>query len=326
MVDMHHIISDGTSHEILSHEFAAIYAGNQLSPLRLQYRDYSQWQNSKETREKIKQQEAYWLKEFSGEIPRLNIPVDYPRPDIQIFTGDSIIFELDQKLTGGLKEIMLSEDVTLYMILLTIYNILWHKLTNQEDIIVGSGAAGRRHADLQEIIGMFINMMAIRNRPTPGKTFREFLLEVKKKALADFENQDYQFEMLVEKVVPAKDRSGNPLFNVAFSSQNTEVTSAVTPGPEMSKTGFKAKPYIHINKVARFDLTVFVTDTTWGLAMRIEYKTSLFKKETIRRFARYFKEIAATVVNNKDIQLNDITISHNLLTAKPFHHEMELGF
>ena len=163
--DMHHIISDGISISLLVREFASSYNGETLPGLKLQYKDFSAWQNELFRSEKIKKQEEYWLETFSGEIPVLNMPTDYPKPSTQRFEGDRIYFTADRKLREKLNSLALKTGATLYMALLSGYNILLSKYTGQEDLVVGSPIAGRPHADLRNIIGMFVNTLVMRNFP-----------------------------------------------------------------------------------------------------------------------------------------------------------------
>ncbi|UCH93005.1 MAG: non-ribosomal peptide synthetase, partial [Candidatus Aminicenantes bacterium] len=194
LVDMHHIIADGVSQDILAKDFASLYANDPLPPLRLRYKDICQWQNSEREKQNLEQQEAYWLKVFDGEIPVLDIPTDYTRPKIQDFEGNTLHFEISRQCTHRLKSMVLEENVTAYMVLLSVYNILLSRLSGQEDIVVGTAVAGRRHPDLEKIIGMFVNTLPLRNYPNSAMTFNEFLADVKKRTLEAFENQVYPFE------------------------------------------------------------------------------------------------------------------------------------
>ncbi|HLP58377.1 MAG TPA: condensation domain-containing protein, partial [Candidatus Deferrimicrobium sp.] len=191
MVDMHHIISDGISMNILVKDFMALYQEENLDKLQLQYKDFSVWQTGEKQKESIKRQEAFWLNEFAGEIPVLELPVDYPRPAIQNFEGNRIQFEIDKESTVVLKDLTLKTGATLYMLLLALYTIFLSKLTNQEDIVTGSPIAGRKHPDLKKIIGMFVNTLALRNYPAGEKKFPDFLEEIKEKTLKAFATQDY---------------------------------------------------------------------------------------------------------------------------------------
>jgi NAD(P)-dependent dehydrogenase (short-subunit alcohol dehydrogenase family)/acyl carrier protein len=206
-LDMHHIITDGTSQAILAKEFMSLYKGETLTPLRLQYKDFSRWQKWEEQQKPLKQQEQYWLSVFSGELPVLNLPTDYPRPLMQRFEGNTVNFVLSVRHTGTLRDMARQADATLYMSILAVYTILLYKLNGQEDIVVGTPIAARRHADLETIIGMFANTLALRNYPCAEKTFHQYLKEIKERTLAAFENQEYQFEALVEKVSVRRDTS-----------------------------------------------------------------------------------------------------------------------
>jgi len=170
MVDMHHIISDGVSHDILVRDFMKLYAGREVALLRIQYKDFSKWQNGENEKENLKHQEAHWLKEFAGEIPVLDLPTDYVRPTIQSFEGSVLVFEVPVEEIEAIQALALGHGSTLFMALLSVFYIFLSRLSGQEDIIVGSPIAGRRHADLEKIIGMFVNTLALRNYPGGEKT------------------------------------------------------------------------------------------------------------------------------------------------------------
>ncbi|HLP60512.1 MAG TPA: SDR family NAD(P)-dependent oxidoreductase, partial [Candidatus Deferrimicrobium sp.] len=214
IVDIHHIISDGVSHLILVKEFIDLYENNVLPALHLQYKDYSEWCDSPMRREAVTKQAGYWLHEMGNEMPVPDLPADYTRPKVQSFAGGAVMEELNEEETKALNEIVRTGGATLFMGLLAAYTIFLARISNGEDIPIGCPVAGRGHADLEHILGMFVNTLVLRNSPHPGKTFRCFLQEVKQKTLAAFENQDYPFEELVEKVAKGRDTDRNPLFDV----------------------------------------------------------------------------------------------------------------
>ncbi|MCU0288756.1 MAG: amino acid adenylation domain-containing protein, partial [Acidobacteria bacterium] len=301
MIDMHHIISDGTSMNIAVKDFMALYQEENLPKLRVQYKDFSEWQNNEKQKESIQKQERFWLKELAGEIPVLELPIDHVRPAIQSFEGSRIPFEIDKNTTEDLKKLTVETNVTLYMLLLSVYSVFLSKITNQEDIIIGSPIAGRRHADLEKIIGMFVNTLALRNFPSGEKTFWEFLYEVKEKILNAFENQDYQYEDLVTQVVINRDASRNPLFDTMFALQNIDISEINIPGLNLS-------PYQHENKVSKFDLSLSGMERKDKLFFIFEYSTKLFKKETIERFIVYFKNVINGVIIDKNRKISDTEI------------------
>jgi amino acid adenylation domain-containing protein len=310
MYDLHHIITDGTSMQVFIREFLALYAGNRLSPLRVQYRDFSEWQNRLFDSGEVRKQQEYWQKQLEGEIPVLNIPADYPRPEIRRFEGDSVQFELGSDTARTFNELVKEQGITLYMLLLAIYNVLLSRLSGQDDIIIGSSTAGRRHADLHFIIGMFVDTLAMRNYPTGQKTFRDFLDEVKERTLASFENQDYPFDELVDRVAVKRDTSRNPLFDVMFVLQNIAVQSGTIPEaqiPELKIAPYQLKNQSILN-VSKFDMSLTAVEAGDRLLCTYEYCTALFKKETIERFITYFKRLAADIRENLDKSIWEIEI------------------
>jgi tyrocidine synthetase-3 len=307
MVDMHHIISDGVSHEILQKEFGTLYRDETLPPLRIQYKDFSQWLNHPGQKEKLKKQEAYWLSQFEGEIPILNLPTDFPRPAIQDFTGGKLEFQLDRAQTGALKAAAFENGASLFMVLSALIQVLLAKLSGQEDIVIGIPVAGRRHAELDNIMGMFVNTLALRNNLIDEKSFIEFLTGVKTRTLEAFENQEYPFEELVEKVEVNRDASRNPLFDVMFALNVLDKPGSPGPG-ENNLTPTDSSKAFQTNRTAKFDLTIIAVDTGNQLSCSIQYCTALFTQKTIRRFIRYLSQITAGILENKNKPIGRLEI------------------
>ncbi|MCX6580401.1 MAG: amino acid adenylation domain-containing protein, partial [Candidatus Aminicenantes bacterium] len=309
MVDIHHIITDGTSQGMLENEFSALYEGEELQPLRFQYKDYSEWYNKALRQETMKQQESYWLKEFSDEIPVIDLPTDFKRPAIQGFEGDTLAFHIDQKAADGLIQMALEEEATPFMIISGIFVILLAKLSGQEDIVVGIDIEGRRHVDTQDIIGMFVNTLALRYFPAAGKTVKEFFSEVKDRALKALDNQDYLFDELVEKVSAARDTSRNPIFDIMFSYLDIKLIED-HPGKIENRedSQLKLAPSSFEWKTSKFDLTLNVRKIAEDFSFSFEYSTKLFRAETIRRFAMYFKQIVSSVIENRGRVISQIQL------------------
>jgi len=304
MLDMHHIISDGVSNVTLIKDLWDLYDQEELPELRVHYRDFSEWVNKKEQLDKVKNQEAFWLKEFEGEIPVLGLPCDYRRPSKMTFEGDMIHFEIDNENTRLLNIMAQKKGNTLYMILFTFYNILLSKLSGQDDIVVGTVTAGRGHADLQPIVGMFVDTLAMRNYPASDKNFFDLLEEIKNRTLAAFENQNYPFEELVSKVATRQDKSRNPLFDVVFTLDNEAERSDEYLLDVLLLD--KSNPYGI--KRSKFDLMLMGAETGEGLQFNLEYNTQLFKEDTVERFTRYFKQLVASVCRNSNQKLSEIDI------------------
>ncbi|MCK4258611.1 MAG: amino acid adenylation domain-containing protein [Halanaerobiales bacterium] len=301
MFDMQHIISDAVSMEILVTEFATLYQGGDLPKLRIQYKDFSVWQNELFKTDLFESQEKYWLDSFAGqqgrEIPVFNLPTDYLRPSIQSFRGDRIVFGIEGELTAQLKELATQSGSTMYIVLLSAFNVLLYKYTGQDDIVIGSPIAGRRHADLQNIIGMFVNMLA----SCSIKTFIDFLSEVRNNTLKAYDNQDYQFEELVEKLNLKRDLSRNTLFDVVFSLQNAK------PGMgEME--GLRLVPSKLEYNISKVDITLDCVEQNDRILFSFEYFIDLFAKETIERLSSHYVNILRRITQNPEVKLADINM------------------
>jgi len=301
LLDIHHIAADGASTGIFINQFNSLYSGRELAPPALQYKDFAVWQKIFLQSDRVKREKTYWINRFPGEIPLLALPLDFPRPAIQSFAGHTLTFVIDSLLGDGLRRLAETNDATLFMVLLAVFNILLYRYSGQEDIIIGSPAAGRTHADLNPIIGMFVNMLPMRNFLQPHQSFRDFLREVKKNSIQAFENQDYQFDQLVEELNITRDISRNPLFDIMFAFQNPESQAFFFQG-----TRFQLYP-LEIN-ISKFDLTLQYNEQHQGqnISVSIEYGVKLFKEETIRRLFSHFINAAAEVVKNPDVLLADI--------------------
>ncbi|MFC2146224.1 condensation domain-containing protein [Acidobacteriota bacterium] len=332
MIKMHHIITDALSNKITWDEFNRLYYKQQLKELKIQYKDFCEWQNSKSVKAALKYQETYWLREFQGEIPLINLPTDYQRPVNKSYEGGFHIFKIDKKETSTLKALALKENTTLFVLMLSLYNIFLAKICRQKDIIVGIPIAGRRHAGLDNTIGMFVNSLALRNDVEDNNTWGDFLKRVRQRTLEAFANQDYQFEELVDQVVKQRDTSRNPIFDVFFSFRAPGVSQELPPGltdDEDSKLEPGEKSPYQGATLSFFDLYFLGKEIKEELFLVFVYSSELFKKETIARFVGYVKEIVSAVVEDNMIELGDIKISHDLgiaATTMLQDEESDFGF
>lgn len=301
ILDMNHIISDGVSEDVLIMEFLALYQGKMLEPLKLQYKDYAEWQLQRKNQGEFASQEEYWIKKYSKEIPKLELPYDHNRPKYKEYEGNSIDFILDEEITGKLKEIAKEQSITLYVLLLSAYSVFLNKLSDTDDIIIGTNTAGRLRAEIQNMLGMFVNTLALRLNPEGNKKFEDFLQEVREEVLDAFQNQDYQFDDLVERVVKERDFSRNPIFDVSFVWENMERIDIVVDGVRFI-------PYKFANNTSRFDLILFGYEFNDELVFRFEYDTKLFEKETIERFIHYFQYLLENLAHFIDMKIKTISI------------------
>ncbi|HEY9261651.1 amino acid adenylation domain-containing protein [Chitinophaga sp.] len=312
LIDMHHIISDGVSQSILIKDFMSLYNGEQLSELQLQYKDYAEWQKDGKQQQRLAVQREFWLKEFAEHPPVMDLPGDFQRPRTKSFAGSNRSFELDKDTTRKLKELGAETGATMFMTVLSAFTVLLSKLSNQQDIVVGTQVAGRDHADLEHIIGIFLNALALRNQVDGEQSFRQMLSDVKNKTLAAFENMSYPFEELVDELQIARDISRNPLFNVMFVYRNYEQVELMIPG-------LKLKGHDNGHAISKLDLTLTAGEFGGKLQLNFEYSTALFKAETIERFVACFIQLMAEITTDAERKLSRIGIMNDAEKQKILH-------
>jgi amino acid adenylation domain-containing protein/FkbM family methyltransferase len=323
LMDIHHIISDEVAQSIFNREMIALYTGTKLPELHYQYKDFSEWQNNLMQQGIKKKQEEYWLNVLTGELPRLNLPRDSQTSQVLDYKGSSLHFIISEEETQVLKELALKENATLYMMFLAIFNIFLSKISDKDDVVVGTPVAGRQHDDLEYIIGVFINTLVIRNYPEEEKTFIEFLREVRQRVLFAFENQDYQFDELVQKLDLERNIGQNPLFDVMFAMQNAKVTEGKLP--EINIPGLSFLPQ-DIKRASVLDLYLSGADRGKTIAFVLEFSKSQFKEETVETFIRYFNEVVQSVAKNIHIKIKDIHISHDLYDEELENPDIDMDF
>lgn len=298
--DVHHIVFDGVSITILINDFINIYQGIQLPEIKVQYRDYVSWQLDLLESDRIKKQEEYWLKMLSGSIPVLNLPTDYPRERVQSFEGDRITYELDEAITNDLKRISLENETTLFMMLFSSYGTLLQRYTGKEDIVVGCPVVGRKHAELYNIIGMFVNVLALRSYPKGDKKFKEYLIEIKELVLKSVENQEFPIELLWNKLdVKRTDIRSNPVYRTVFTMQDTGNKNINIDGLKFSR--------INVDfRISKFDITLNVEELDNKLLIYLEYCTKLFSRETAESIVMHYVAILKSIIEDINVKIEDI--------------------
>ncbi|ATV24336.1 hypothetical protein CS547_17015 [Bacillus velezensis] len=295
LFDMHHIISDHQTLNLLIEDFSRLYNGEELQPLELQYKDYSEWMRGRN----LESQRNYWKEVFKEEAPVLDLVTDYPRPKIQSYKGAQVSVQLSQEQKAGIQNINKQHGTTDYMTLLAVFMIELHKYSRQQDIVVGTPISGRVHPDTETIAGMFVNTLAMRGYPRAEKTFLEFLSEIKELALNAYENQEYPFEELVEEVEVRRDLSRNPLFDVMFTMQNNEEIHLAMGEAQVEMLGI---PFID----AKFDLDLQATAYEEGYALDLVYCSDLFTETSAQVILEHFKVLLDRVIANPEMKLSEL--------------------
>ena len=322
MVDMHHIVSDGLSLAILIREFVRLYGGEELEPLKYQYMDFAHWQNRLFQSRAFSKQKEYWLDIFNDGVPVLELPTDFKRPEQRNYSGAVVSSTLENDLVRGIHRLTRQADTTPFIVLLTVFNILIWKFCRQEDLVVGSPVTGRTHADIQDIVGMFVNMLSIRNRMNSKQSFLAFLSEVKVNAIRAFDNQDYQFDELVRELGIVRETNRNPLFNVVFQLDNLGINS-------LSFGGLDVQLFEVEEESCQFDLILAALSEDDCIKLNLTYSTELFKPSTAEKLFRWLEEILSQVIVRPEMILEDINVSHGGLLSDSYMEnlkENDFGF
>ncbi|QJB38091.1 amino acid adenylation domain-containing protein [Chitinophaga oryzae] len=294
---MHHIICDGWSMEILAGELGEAYncfaAGQAPAwpPLEIQYRDYAAWKNKQQPAEN----EAYWLQQFTGEIPVLSLPSDYPRPALKTYKGNSIERKLPSEVVNVLRSFCNREDATLFMGLLAGLNALFYRYTGQEDLVVGTPIAGREHHQLENQVGLYLNTLALRTQFSGDDSFQALLARVKNVLLGGYSHGTFPFDQLVEKLQLGKDPGRSPLFDVCMVLQNQRSTNLSAAYRGMK--GLAMVPFAAAGgqTTSQFDLLFNFNEKNDELHLLLNYSTDLFSEETICRFYDHFVQLLKAV-------------------------------
>src|SRR2546421_8439484 len=287
---MHHIISDDWSMQVLFGELSSLYAAyaaGQPSPLPelpLQYADFTLWQRQWLQGEVLEDQLTYWQQQVAGAPALLELPTDRPRPAVQTFRGATHHFELPKPLSQALKKLSQGEGGTLFMTLLAAFQALLWRYTGQADLAVGSPIANRTRAEIEGLIGFFVNTLALRTDLSGDPSFRELLRRVRQVALGAYVHQDVPFERVVEAVQPERNLSHSPLFQVFFAL-NQPLNSSLVLG-EVTGT---FQPVA--SGMAKFDLTMNLVDSEQGLIGEVEYNSDLFEAAKITRMLGHFQTL-----------------------------------
>jgi len=305
---MHHIVSDGWSKGVLVNEVIMLYealsAGlaSPLEELPVQYADYTVWQREWLQGEVLSRQLAYWQEYLAGAPAVLELPTDHVRPAVQRFRGAHERLTLSLELSEAIKTLSRHEGATLFMTLLSAFQALLYRYTGQHDIVVGSPIANRNRKEIESLIGFFTNTLVLRSQLDDNLSFRELLKQVREVALSVYAHQDLPFERLVEMLQADRSLSYHPLFQVMFVLQNA-------PKSELRLAGLTMQNLETDSGTAKFDLTLSITEKADGsLAGSLEYNTTLFESDRIKRMLQHFEMLLAGIVAEPEQPLSQLPL------------------
>jgi amino acid adenylation domain-containing protein len=304
---IHHIIADGWSLGLIAEDLTKILDDQEKgsSPRRpsrkVEYRDYAHWQSTSVQEKEHSRQLKYWFEKLNGDLPRLDLPTQRPRPSSLSFAGELLRFKLPKGLVEALRSVAAEEDATLFMVLLSLYKALLYRNSGQTDLIVGVPSAGRSHQDLEDIVGFFVNTLAIRTRLVPSESLRELIRKVKSNIIEAQDHQDLPFEVLVDNLKVPREVNQTPVFQTMFALQNT-------PKAKLGVKGQWATEVALDTATAKFDLTFSLTEEDDGIEALIEYSKDLFDASQVERLYRQFECLAQGFVNQPSAPVDSISI------------------
>ncbi|WP_335337256.1 amino acid adenylation domain-containing protein [Chania multitudinisentens] len=306
LLNFHHIVFDGWSANLLLAELEAHYAflawdaALAVPELTIQYADYARWLDCQPESERHQVRQRFWLDKMQG-YQQLALPTDYPRPKEFDHRGATVPFQLDIELSEQLRNLARETGVTLHAVLLTAFTLLLGKYSNQQDIIIGAPVANRPHAQVEPLIGLFVNTLALRNVIQPEIRVDEMIRQVFANTVACQAYQDMPLETLVESLNVERDLSRQPLFQVVFS-----VEQAI--GGQQEKPLFTPLDLSHCYQVAKFDLGLMIEDGQPRLAANLNYACALFSPETINGFIQHFQQLLRTMVQTPAVNVADLSL------------------
>ncbi|WP_304511257.1 non-ribosomal peptide synthase/polyketide synthase [Desulfopila sp. IMCC35008] len=312
---VHHIICDGLSAGLLTRELSQFYSAftsgesPALEPLALQYKEYAAWQRRLLSEEHLAEQRRYWLEQLAAPLPVLQLPTDRQRPVLKSYRGESLKLELAEMQRPMLSQLASEHGVTVYMVVVALVNVLLHRYTGADEIIVGAPAAGRNRLELEDQIGFYVNTLALRSRLNGQESFTALLHQVQQTVSEAFDNQDYPFDRLVEELELQRDTGRSPLFDVMVAYETAETVTS------LELDGIHVEPVESGIERVKFDLSFTFTEAT-GLSLELEYNSDLFDRERIERMAGHLQQLLKAAVAAPRQRLSELSLLTPAETAQ----------
>ncbi len=311
LLDMHHIISDGWSMGVLVRDITALYGNLALPELPVQYADFALWQRGWLSGETLERQIAWWREALAGAPASLDLPTDRPRPAAQTYLGTRLQVPFDGALSHGLAQFARRHEATPYMVFLAAFQALLGRASGQDDLTVGSPIANRHRAEVEPLIGFFVNTQVMRGDLRGDPTFRELLARARRSTLGAFAHQDLPFERLVVELRPERHLSVTPLFQVVCAMQNAPVGSMTLPGLTLDRIPFEIT-------TSQFDLELHLWEMEGGAYLGdLSFSTELFDPPTILRLVARLETLLRGVTSSPGLRLSELP-----LLPESEHHQI----
>lgn len=308
VVGIHHIIFDYQSYGIFNREIALLYNGFcknnkfEMPPLEMQLMDYIRWEKSRESQNEIKLQERYWMKKYSGELPKLDIPIDKPRPAIAANSGEVERNILNNETAKKLNSFIKNNNNTYFNLFLLAYSIFIYKLTNQKDIILSMPISCRDHPQSESLIGPLFNTLPIRIKINPNQKFVKALKDSGKIVIEAISNKHYPLEKIIEKLNPERDVSFSQFFNICCQYYDESGIK------EEKLFGIRDIEQENILNSAKFDLYFYVTRKANRIILNLNYNTDIFAKKTANLWINYIRNLIMNILENPQIKIGDLEL------------------
>ncbi|ORC58268.1 non-ribosomal peptide synthetase, partial [Pseudomonas floridensis] len=297
LLTLHHIVADGWSLGVFTRELTTLYRAfsqgldDPLPPLALQYADYARWQRDWLDGERLRHQSDYWHRALNGAPALLTLPTDRPRPARQDYSGASVPVRLDPRLSDDLKTFCQQHAVTPFMLFMSAWAVLLARLSGQAEVVIGMPVANRRRSEVEALIGLFVNTLAVRIDTSGEPDVSTLLARVKSRVIDAQEHQDLPFEQVVERLRPPRSLAHSPLFQASLAWDGSQ-------GLELQLGDLHLQPLAHQPTFAKFDLTLSLGETDEGFVGVIDYATALFDEATVARYVGYLEQLLWTMVGN----------------------------
>ncbi len=305
---IHRTITDGWSKGIMMRELLAAYSAysngrtNPVTELKIQYKDYVAWEQKQLEGSDIEKSKNFWVKKFENTPTPVSLPNDKPYPKIKSYQGSILTHELDRGATQNLRKIGGQQGATMFMNLLTVVNILVYRYTNQNDITIGTPISNRKHSDLEDQLGAYANILALRTQFDQHISYNDLLHLVKEDTLSAYSHQGYPFYELLKELSLSNSPDNNPVFNIMVIAHNTESYNEkdLQKIGDLSIEGFMNGKSTNV----KYDLIFDFFESNENVTMHVTYNTDIYTQNTIHKLIKDFDTLVREIIEkpNESIQ------------------------
>ena len=305
---MHHIITDGNSYRIFVKDFISIYEEKPVKELKLQYKDFSHWQNENFKKNHYKHQRQYWLDLYKNDIPEWKMPTDKKRDEQSIYKEAEYYFNIEKSLQTQIDNFVAENDLTRFTFLLATYNILLSKYSGNQDIVVGVPVLGRHHEGLEQIIGFFVNTLPMRSNVQNSQKAIEYIMDVKRTSLLSYQNQDYPINELIVDLKIESRLNMSPLFSTIFQYlPKYRIDTKENLVPLNKLNSLQIDNYSFKNEHTQIELLLHAYELDDGIGFKLIYN-DLYNRDTIEFLANSFVQIVKNILVDKSTIIEDLSL------------------